>query len=71
MSKQVLDDAKSAYAAWKDAPSGSYLEGVLADGIARDILPALISVAERRPQPIGLSDVNELATDTDFVIDDE
>lgn len=53
MSKQVIDDARSAYSAWKESQAGSYVERVLADAIVRDILPALIHAAEHRPKPIG------------------
>ena len=53
MSKQVLDDARAAYQAWKEAPQGSYVERALADSIVRDIVPALIHAAEKSPVPLG------------------
>lgn len=65
MSKQVIDDARSAYAAWKESQQGSYVERVLADAIVRDILPALIHAAERRPLPIGFEQTEDIDLETD------
>jgi hypothetical protein len=73
MSKQVLEDARAAFAAWREAPSGSYVERVLADGIVADIVPALIHAAERRPIPIGFDtgDNVELGSDTEIAPEPE
>jgi hypothetical protein len=70
MSKQVLDDARSAYMAWKETAQGSYLERTLADAIVRDIVPALIAAAERKPLPLGFTDVTELGNDTEIDTED-
>lgn len=59
MSKQVIEDARSAHKAWREAAPGSYVERALADAIARDILPALIHASERSPQPLGFTDEME------------
>lgn len=53
MSKQVIEDARAAYQAWKETQPGSYVERALADAIVRDIVPALIHAAERKPVPLG------------------
>jgi len=67
VSKKVIDDARAAYTAWKESSSGSYVERVLADSIVRDILPALIHVAERGPAPLGFETTSvDLETDTDI-----
>lgn len=55
MSKHVLEDARAAFKAWREAPSGSYVERALADAIVNDIVPALIHVAEASPQPLGFA----------------
>lgn len=65
MSKQVIDDARSAYSAWKESQQGSYVERVLADAIVRDILPALIHAAEHRPKPIGFEQTEDIDLSTD------
>ena len=52
----TIRDAKDAYEAWKESPRGSYVERVLADSIVRDIVPALIHVAEFPPKPMGFTD---------------
>lgn len=70
MSKQVLDDARAAYAAWKDTQQGSYVERVLADAIVREILPALIHVASRGPVPTGFHGVEVEAAEEISVTDD-
>ncbi|GAA5198568.1 hypothetical protein GCM10025773_11840 [Microbacterium jejuense] len=70
----LADDAESAYNAWRETNSGSYLERTLADAIVRDLVPALIHALRRRPVPLGFgSDVGELTTDTSipFEPDDE
>lgn len=68
----VVDDAAAAYSAWKETPSGSYLERTLADSIVRDLVPALIHAASRRPMPIGFGgDIAELGTDTELAVDDD
>lgn len=69
MSKQVLDDARAAYAAWKDTQQGSYVERVLADAIVREIVPALIHVAERGPVPTGFHSI-EVGAAEDIVVPD-
>lgn len=70
MSKQVVEDAQDAYNAWKEAPQGSYVERILADSICRDILPALIHVAQRKPMPLGYSTEQTLESDTEIAADD-
>lgn len=71
MSKQVLDDARAAYQAWKEAPVGSYIEKVVADAILRDIVPSLILLAERGPIPFGFSENVELESHTQVAVDGE
>jgi hypothetical protein len=70
MSKSVIDDAQAAYNAWREAQQGSYLERVLADSIVRDIVPALIHAAERKPMPIGYGTDMDLTADAG-IADDE
>jgi hypothetical protein len=65
VSKRVIDDARAAFAAWREAPSGSYVERVLADGIVNDIVPALIHAAERKPMPIGFDTRDSVDLDTE------
>lgn len=67
MSKQIVDDARAAFAAWREAPSGSYVERILADGIVADIVPALIHAAERKPQPLGF-DLGKVDLESDTEI---
>ena len=69
VSKQVIEDAQDAYNAWREAQQGSYVARVLADSICRDILPALIVVAQRKPQPLGYS--GELSLDSDTELDED
>lgn len=71
MSKQVIDDARAAYSAWKESQQGSYVERVLADAIVRDILPALIHAAERKPIPIGFEYDTESTAVTEIAEDDD
>lgn len=72
MSKQVIDDARSAYSAWKESQAGSYVERVLADAIVRDILPALIHAAERRHIPMGFEQQDiDLETNTEVAKPDD
>ena len=61
----IVDDAQAAYNAWKETQQGSYVERILADAIVRDIVPALIHAATRRPLPIGYGTDLDLATDTE------
>lgn len=56
MSSDVIRDAKDAFDAWKESPRGSYVERTLADAIVRDIVPALIHVAEYPPRPLGFNE---------------
>lgn len=68
-----LEDARQAYKAWQEAPQGSYVERTMADSIVRDIVPALIHVAERKAQPIGFqgdAEVSAIATETEIDHDD-
>lgn len=69
MSKQVLEDARSAYQAWRESSQGSYVERALADAIVRDIVPALIHVAEQKPMPIGFDQITESSADTSLADD--
>lgn len=57
MSRSTLDDARAAYSAWKETQQGSYLERVIADGIVRDLVPALIHMAERQPLSTGFTHI--------------
>ena len=70
MGKDVLEDAKAAYNAWREAQPGSYIESVLADAIVRDVVPALIYLAERKPQPFGYTAGVELETHTQLAEQD-
>lgn len=68
MSKQVIKDARDAFNAWKEAPTGSYVERAMEAAIVRDIVPALIHAAERKPQVIGFeqeAETTSLSTDTE------
>jgi hypothetical protein len=72
VSKQVVDDARTAYQSWKEATQGSYVERVLADAIVRDIVPALIHAAERKHIPLGFEQFEgvDLETATEVAEDD-
>lgn len=63
----LLDDATSAYNAYREATPGSYLETALANDICRDIVPALISRLQRPIQPLGFTNekTTELESDTE------
>jgi hypothetical protein len=71
VSKQVLEDARAAYQAWKEAPVGSYIEKVVADAILRDIVPSLILLVERGPQPFGFSEVVDVSGEHSIARDEE
>lgn len=49
----VIADAKEAFENWKDAPTGSYIERVLAQCIVRDIVPSLLHLAENGKPKTG------------------
>jgi len=71
MSKNALEDAKAAYKAWREAQPGSYIESILADAIVRDVVPALIHIAERKPQPFGYAPAGvELESQTEIAATD-
>ena len=53
MSKKLIEDADSVFEKWKEAPSGSYLEGALAQIIARDLFPAVLELVKRSSPKAG------------------
>lgn len=55
MTKQIIEDAKQAYGAWKESQPGSYVERALADSIVQDLVPAMIHAMEASPRPIGFA----------------
>ena len=55
MSKKLIEDAEEIYTAWKESPSGSYLESSFADTIVTDLFPSLLHVAKRKVQKTGFS----------------
>lgn len=67
----IVDDAQAAYNAWKETQQGSYVERVLADAIVRDIVPALIHAATRRPLPIGYGTELDLTAAEEIADTDE
>ncbi len=56
MSKKLIEDAEMAFEAWKDAPSGSYLEGTLAQAISRDLFPAMIEALRSKTDRAGFKE---------------
>lgn len=56
MSKKLIEDAEMAFDAWKGAPNGSYLEGTLAQAIARDLFPAMIEALRSKQDKAGFKE---------------
>lgn len=53
MSKKLIEDADQAFEAWKDSPTGSYLERTLADSIVKDLFPSLLSALKNKQDKTG------------------
>lgn len=67
MAKNIIEDAKAAYNAWRESPPGSYVESALSEAIVRDIVPALIHLAEQEKQQFGYVMGVELESTTEIV----
>jgi hypothetical protein len=67
----LVKDAEAIYNLHKDTPPGSYVETMLANTIAREIVPALIIKLQNPPKAFGFTPDNHVDVTSETELDDE